>query len=382
MAAREGFRHAQAPPAGMSSPQRPNNFDLIRLLAAAQVVLAHAIGHTPLVRQLPPWGKSLFDALMMLPGVPVFFVISGFLITQSFERDPDDWRGYFWRRGLRIFPGLWVCLLMTLAALAAFGFLATDFVLSKTFAAWLAGQVSFFQFYNPEHFRGFGIGVANGALWTITVELQFYLYVPLFHWLVRGRDAARTALSAVLFAVSFGAFCVMDHHVNGPGGYGAAPLVYKLLFVTLVPHLWMFLLGVAIHRHFSRLRPLIEGRFALWIASYALVMWGLHTLVDFRSAPYYLGYFPARVLLALATIAAAFSLPRLSGKLLRGHDISYGTYLYHSVVINVFVELGWLTTPWSVTGVFAVSVLAALFSWHVVERPALGMKDALSGGKR
>jgi peptidoglycan/LPS O-acetylase OafA/YrhL len=360
----------------MSSPHRLNNFDLIRLLAATQVVLAHAIGHTPLVDQLPPWGKQLFDALLMLPGVPVFFVISGFLITQSFERNPDQWKGYFWRRGLRIFPGLWVCLLMTLAALAAFGFLTGDFVLSKSFAAWLAGQVSFFQFYNPEHFRDFGIGVANGALWTITVELQFYLFIPLFHWLVRGRDAARAALSAVLCAVSFGIFCLMDHHLNGPGGYGAAPLVYKLLFVTLAPHLWMFLLGVAIHRHFGRLRPLIEGKFLIWIAAYALVMWGLHTLVDFRSSTYYLGYFPARVILAMATISAAFSLPWLSNRLLRGTDLSYGTYLYHSVVINVFVELGWLTTLWSVPGILAISILAALFSWHVVEKPALAMKDA------
>jgi peptidoglycan/LPS O-acetylase OafA/YrhL len=365
------------PRSGMSSPQRLNNFDLIRLLAAAQVVLAHAIGHTPLVHQLPPWGKALFDALMMLPGVPVFFVISGFLITQSFERNPDDWKGYFWRRGLRIFPGLWACLLITLAALAAFGFLTSEFVTSKTFAAWLAGQVSFFQFYNPEHFRAFGIGVANGALWTITVELQFYLFIPLFHWLVRASDAARAALSAVLFAVSFGLFCVMDHHLNGPGGYGGAPVPYKLLFVTLAPHLWMFLLGVAIHRHFDRLRPLITGKFAIWIAAYALVMWALHTLVDFRCTTYYLGYLPARLLLAMATISAAFSLPWLSQRLLRGNDISYGTYLYHSVVINVFVELGRLTTPWSVTGVFAVSILAALFSWHVVEKPALAMKNLL-----
>lgn len=359
----------------MDSPHRLNNFDLIRLLAATQVVLAHAIGHTPLARELSPWGKQVFDAVLMLPGVPVFFVISGFLITRSFERNPGDWAGYFWRRALRIFPGLWVCLLMTLAALAAFGFLGTDFVFSKTFAAWLAGQVSFFQFYNPEHFREFGIGVANGALWTITVELQFYLFIPLFHWLTRGRDAIRSAFSMVLFAVSFGAFCLMDHQVNGPGGYGAAPLVYKLLFVTLIPHLWMFQCGVFIHRHFDRLRPLIEGRFLLWFGAYALAMALLHTQIDFRSLPYYLGYFPSRALLAMATISAAFSLPWLSNKLLRGNDLSYGTYLYHSVVINVFVELGALTSLWSVVPVFGISLLAAFFSWLVVEKPALALKD-------
>jgi peptidoglycan/LPS O-acetylase OafA/YrhL len=271
---------------------------------------------------------------------------------------------------------------MTLAALAAFGFLGTDYVLTKGFAAWLVGQVSFLQFYNPEHFREFGIGVANGALWTITVELQFYLFVPVFHWLTRSRGKLASALTTVIFFVSFGTYCVMDHQVNGPGGYTGAPMVFKLLFVTLVPHLWMFLLGCFIHRHFDRLRSLLEGRFLYYFGAYALIMAGLHTLVEFRSIPYYLGYLPSRSVLALATIAAAYSARSLSTRLLRGTDLSYGTYLYHSVVINVFVELGWLDSLMAVVYIFIVSIGAALLSWHTVEKPALAMKSATPGRVR
>ena len=181
----------------MSSPssRRDNNFDLIRLLAAAQVVAAHAIGHTPLKEKLSPLGVGLFDILLMIPGVPIFFVISGFLILRSFEKNPADLKGYLWRRGLRIFPALWVCLAVTIGALGAFGFLGADFVFSGTFAAWIAGQVSFVQFFNPEQFRGFGIGVANGALWTITVELQFYLFVPIYHFLTRPRPGGRAGVA-------------------------------------------------------------------------------------------------------------------------------------------------------------------------------------------
>ncbi len=357
----------------MSSPNRQNNFDLIRLLAAAQVVLAHAIGHTELIHQLPPWGAQVFSALMLLPGVPVFFVISGFLITQSFERNPADLKGYLWRRSLRIFPGLWVCLIVTLAVLGFFGFLGSDFVGSKTFAAWLAGQVSFFQFYNPEHFRGFGIGVANGALWTITVELQFYAFIPVFHWLTHGRKPALPA-AALLFLVSFAAYCVMDGKVNGPGGFTAAPLAFKLLHVTLIPHLWMFMLGIVIHRRFETFRPWLEGKFLWYLATYALFMTGLQTLVDLRSPPYYAGLLPCRAVLALGTVSAAFSARALSGRLLSGTDLSYGTYLYHSVVINVFIQLGLLTSLSAVPYVFIVSVALAMLSWHAVEKPALARK--------
>ncbi len=358
----------------MTSPHRLNNFDLIRLLAAIQVVIAHSIGHTDLVNQLPAWGRQVFDALMLLPGVPVFFVISGFLITRSFERNPSDLKGYFWRRSLRIFPALWVCLIVTLVALGAFGFLGPDFVFSKTFAAWLAGQLSFFQFYNPEHFRGFGIGVANGALWTITVELQFYAYIPIYYFLTNGRKSA-PVLSTLIFFASFAAYCVMDHKVNGPGGFTGAPMAFKLLHVTLIPHLWMFMLGMIIHRRFETIRPWLEGKFLWYFAAYALFMAALQTFVEFRSPLFYLGYLPSRTILALGTIAAAYSARSLSSRLLSGMDLSYGTYLYHSVVINVFVQLGWMSSFMAVLYVFGVSILIALLSWHAIEKPALARKS-------
>lgn len=362
----------------MISAQRQNNFDLIRLLAAAQVVLAHAIGHTDLKNQLPAWGRQVFEAVMMFPGVPVFFVISGFLIARSYERNPTDLAGYFWRRGLRIFPALWICLIFTLVTLGAFGFLGADFLPSRTFTAWLLGQVGFCQFYNPEHFRGFGIGVVNGALWTITVELQFYVFVPILHFLTRGaRSGTRLAggIMAFLFFVSFAVFCVMDHHVNGPGGFTGAPMLYKLLHVTLIPHLWMFLLGILIHRNFAKLEPWIEGK-----ALYYLLAFGLFTALQCaflheRNLPFYLAYLPSRILLAFATIACAYSLRPLSHKLLRGTDISYGVYIYHSIVINVVVQLGLMTSLRSVAVVYAVSVIAALLSWHYIEKPALACKS-------
>lgn len=367
----------------MSSPQRQNNFDLIRLLAAAQVVLAHAIGHTELAAKLPPWGKQVFDALMMLPGVPIFFVISGFLITQSFERNPDDWKGYFWRRGLRIFPALWVCLLVTLGALGFFGFLGADFVLSKTFAAWLAGQVSFAQFYNPEHFRDFGIGVANGALWTITVELQFYLFVPLSHWVIRNSGAANRIVSALgwlVFLASFSIFCVMDDKLNGPGGYTGAPVVFKLLFVTLLPHLWMFMLGWFLYRNFDKARAWLEGRVLWYFGAYVLFMAALTLFVESRSTLFYLAYLPSRAILALATISAAYSFRSLSTKLLRGTDLSYGTYLYHSLVINVFVEMGWLGGFGAIPLIYAASIGLAMLSWFLIEKPALALKSFSPAG--
>src|SRR5579862_4738920 len=92
--------------------ERHNNFDLMRLLAAASVILSHAFllaensqAHDPLM--ILTGGQ----AILGLAGVFVFFTISGYLIAQSFEatRSPLV---FLAKRALRISPGLLVCLVV------------------------------------------------------------------------------------------------------------------------------------------------------------------------------------------------------------------------------------------------------------------------------
>src|SRR4051812_8538541 len=82
---------------------RSNNFDLIRAVAAAQVLVRHAIEHMH-IGSLETTG-GIID---YLPGVPIFFVVSGFLITRSWERAPSAMH-YAMNRVLRIYPALWIC---------------------------------------------------------------------------------------------------------------------------------------------------------------------------------------------------------------------------------------------------------------------------------
>jgi len=369
-------------PSPMSSVHRSNNFDLIRLLAAAQVVLSHAIGHTPLYATLTGWQKQLFDGLVWLPGVPVFFVISGFLISRSYERMQGDLAGYAWNRALRIFPALWICLLVTLIVLGLFGYLTSSFLSSPTFLGWLAGQISFVQFFNPEQFRSFGVGVANGSLWTITVELQFYVFIPLLYATIYGkwsRGKLRSILLGLLFFTSYIAYCVMNVKLNGPGGFSGGPPVFKLMFNTLLPHLWMFMVGILIHRHFEKLRPLMEGKVLLYFLPYLSLAAVMQWLIPHQSIAAYALLLPARILLGLATISAAYSMRHLSGKILRGTDISYGLYIYHFIVINAFIEKSWLGSFSAIPLIFLTSVVLALLSWYLIEKPALSCKSLSLG---
>ncbi|MCH7228980.1 acyltransferase family protein [Haloferula sp. A504] len=362
---------------------RLNNFDLIRLIAALQVVFVHAVGHTEVLDNGPGWLLRMLDMAVLYPGVAVFFVISGFLISKSWERSRDRPAAYFWRRGLRIYPGLVACVVVSLLALGFLGFLDQEALGSGGFWAWLVGQLSFGQFYNPECFREFGVGVVNGALWTISVELQFYVLLPVLYRLaypVKGPALGRRWILPATFIASFVVFLWVDARTNGPGGFGNAGIVPKVLFVSFAPHWWMFALGIALHRHFDRVRKLIEGRALVFLIAYTAIAFSrVHLLGREGEAAwlFYLGYLPERILLAALTLSAAFTARGLSSRVLGGTDISYGVYIYHFLLINILIELGVMTTAGWVGVVFALSLTAGMLSWFLIEKRALALKSRI-----
>src|SRR5215467_7385258 len=101
---------------------RQNNFDVLRLLAAISVIFSHSF----LIAEGTQDNEPLIllagnQSILGLAGVFVFFAISGFLVTQSFEQTAHS-AHYLAKRALRIFPGLFVA---TLASAFLLGPLVT-----------------------------------------------------------------------------------------------------------------------------------------------------------------------------------------------------------------------------------------------------------------
>src|ERR1700694_2402149 len=159
---------------------KQNNFDLIRLVAALQVAILHSASHL----HIGPQSFPLLELLSLFPGVPVFFFISGFLISKSYENNPVL-HEYALNRVLRIYPGLVLCLLLSLTMVWITGYFHTFSVPISDLLVWLGAQLSIAQFYNPPFLRDYGVGVLNGSMWTIAVELQFYVIVPILYGLLR-----------------------------------------------------------------------------------------------------------------------------------------------------------------------------------------------------
>ncbi len=115
-------------------------------------------------------------------GVPIFFVLSGFLLAQPFIRQPrTNLKTYFIRRVLRVFPAYYgqLFVLVLLAYFFQYGSYPEDT------ASWVAHLTM--TFFSPPYF----ISGINGVWWTLPIEFGFYLLLPLFAVLLKpGRGLA------------------------------------------------------------------------------------------------------------------------------------------------------------------------------------------------
>jgi peptidoglycan/LPS O-acetylase OafA/YrhL len=350
----------------LTTIDRRNNFDLIRLLAALQVLLWHGAAHLHINTQI----QGLMDVLFHFQGVPVFFTISGFLISYSWQRSRGQLRGYIRNRMLRIYPALWVCTIFTVILLGYFGKISSGADVAK----WLLAQLTFFQFYVSDSLRAWGVGHPNGSLWSIAVELQFYVLLPLILWVMQ--RLGRRLYQALWLLGLFG-FSLWFKNSFEPS-LVASPMVQKLAGVTVFHSLHFFVTGILIFLFFDKLKKILEEKALWWLAGYVLyvALFSETYGINWYQNPYdtSLGGLLANTLLSLMTISLAFSFKNTSEKLLHGQDISYGLYIYHMPLVNVWLSIGWSGALWHWLLLIGTSVGLAWASWHWVEAKALRYK--------
>jgi len=338
-----------------------NNFNLIRLLAALQVLLVHCLNHFEVE-------GPVVSALKLVPGVPVFFILSGYLIFDAYDRSRAKGLRVFSRnRALRIFPALWLCVALSTLMVVLSGYLADRTFSPMHFAAWLLGQASVFQFYNPAFMRDFGVGVLNGALWTISVELQFYMLTPILFWLIaRGKAALYILIAA---SVAINVFLRVHHDWTD--------LRVKLASVSFLPWVYMYLLGMLVSSRKASVESLLD-RVPLWlvVGAYVASMLAVGNYADNASN----AINPLSVvLIAMLLFKMAkrdLRLPQWLTGFVRRNDLSYGIYLYHMPVINTVLYFALMPhAPLSQLAIVLVASLAlAGFSWFQLERKILRLK--------
>lgn len=323
-----------------------NNFDYIRLFAATQVVIFHGIYHLGL--GAPAW-TSLFNPFS---GVPIFFVVSGFLITASYERS-SSLRSYIEKRARRLLPGLWLCIIVTSLVVFVLGYP----LVSPKGAVWFFSQLAAL-IYTPDFLRSFGFGSYNGSLWTIPVEIQFYATVPILAALVRRVSDRRWLLVPLLVAAAMAATLIRIFVPSVTGMFeGTEDILPKIIKYLFVSHYFQFLLGATAFYLSWQNSPWVRGKAVLWLMPVLLV----HFLVPFSATTVVVG----QLLLGVLTLSAAFTAAR--GNWLGGVDMSYGIYLFHGLVLNLLVVGGWVNTPAALYVLLLGAYAAGWLSWTLIE---------------
>ncbi len=301
------------------------SFDLMRLVAALLVVVSHTF---PLSGQPPLriWGVEDLGAL----GVSIFFVISGYLVTASYVRDPKT---YLVKRLLRIEPALIASLIVTVVLLAAVTTAPMSEYAPKAALYVVRNALLYPATYDlPGVFEGAPVaGVVNGVLWTLRLEFSFYLVLML----IRADLRIVLALTAAGFVVWLGMVMAQPEWAHTRPS--------RVVFLTARNGM-LFFAGAAL-----QLRAI---RVPLWLGAASVAAF------PFVGPP------------ALPTAVLGLARP---GKL--PADLSYGVYIYAFPVQQALAMAGELNV---LTAILAVLPFAAL-SWFLVERPALKLKPGARG---
>ncbi len=340
-------------------PLRQNNFDTLRLVAAISVIFSHSflIAEGTQNRE---WLILLTgnQSILGLTGVFIFFAISGFLVTQSFEQTANPLH-YLAKRALRIFPGLFVAALVSAFVL---GPLVTTLPLGAYLSRpepyeYLVGNALLDQRVHElpgVSFVDNPVGLEiNGPLWTLRLEFTMYLMV-----LVLGLLRLLSVRVALLL-LAFGMACLHFEMLDELEKWG-------WFFQLLSGWGWLvgfFAAGMALYK--LRDTRILDGRIAL------LALAGLVLSVPLRQ---FITLFPLFGCYLALWLALNPRLPVLPAACFG--DLSYGLYIYGWPVEEAVIWLygghaGW----WQVFLIALPSAAALAFlSWHIVERPMLRLK--------
>lgn len=321
-----------------------NNFTLLRLLLAIMVVFGH-------FKFLSGASSSQFPYNFAGAAVDSFFVVSGFLIAGSFERS----RGvlsFYTRRVFRLVP-MYVFVVLVQAVLLVSLLPAGPFSAVDETLRYLFYNLIFANFAQHDIAGMLQskllVPTMNPSLWTLKIEIGFYLIAPAVFLAVRrwggGVLAAIFVASALYQAV-------------------ALHLGFEQYARQLPGQMQFFVVGIALYHYGHRIRVSLPVALAVSIAF--LVVWTWFWPIPSGIRPLIVGAF---------VFCFALRLPALPIRA----DLSYSVYLQHGPIIQLLLVLGLYEDKHWMLGAVLAGVLALSFvTEHLVEKPGIAFGKHLA----
>lgn len=323
--------------------------------------------------------RDSWEKLLLFEGrvaFVMFFVLSGYLLYRAFARAALDRSrpvaigSYLVRRGARIAPAYYLALAGTLVLLAAAGDVPGRRLVD-------AGEVPMFflfaQNYSPDTLLKL-----NAATWTLTVEVVFYLLLP-----VIGLAAVRLGRSPLRQALLLGALVCAGlawNFVDYLAGWGPVASHTAMSFLPYFACGMLVALLVELHR--------AQGRAPLGSAASAGLVAVAAAILVANGVWHATGDHAGLAMEVFADLAAAAAFAAVIASLVLGTgtgvrwmgarplawmgEITYGFYLWHIPLLVLARGTGLLPTG-IVLGlaVLPVAIAFGAASWYGVERPLM-----------
>lgn len=342
-------------------------FDGIRTIAVVSVIFYHL---SPSIMK----GGYL--------GVPIFFVVSGYLITdllrqEWLQNESIDLKGFYIRRMRRLYPGLVAMLIGSVAYITLFQQDLLNNIRSVVVSSLLYYNNWWQIFKGYSYFDGFAVQSPFTHIWSLAVEAQNYLIWPLvFLWLVKNVKKRFSIFGIIMAAAVISALLMASLYVPGADPtrvyYGTDTRLFSILLGSALAFVWpSFRLKEEIPQ---QARYLLNG---LGIGSLAFIILSFFTLSDHNPFTYYGGMFLVSVLATIFVAITAHPGADLNRWLTNPvftwvGKRSYGIYLYQFPVmifyeakISNLTDYLWLHSLIELALILGISEL----SYRFIEKP-------------
>jgi peptidoglycan/LPS O-acetylase OafA/YrhL len=296
-------------------------------------------------------------------GVDVFFVISGYLITsiiaKELKRGSFSFQAFYARRMLRILPALYVSLFF-IAICFSFLFppLISDGMLDSLYSA-IFSYSNILFYYTIDYF-GENLTTPTLHFWSLAVEEQFYLLMPLIFWIVwlRGRRRWSIGIFLGIFTLSLVSAGYLVSKSQSAAFYFPWLRAWELMAGSLISFVDYERLGKTLKR-------------LLCEAGMVMVLWAVFYYDDKTLFPGYSALLPVAgtcfMILGAGSAGLGNRLLGLAPMQWTG-KISYSLYLVHWPLICLVSLMFALTIKFQIA-VLCVSLFLGWFSWRFVETP-------------
>ena len=342
-------------------------FDTLRVVLAILVLCNHSFlivdGNFDYLHTSRLW--TVFG-----PVLPMFFALSGFLIAASAQRLTLG--PFLVNRSLRIVPALAVDILISALVIgpAVTSVDLSSYVRGKDFHHYFLNIIGFIHYFLPGVFlQNPWPRQVNGSLWTVPFEIGCYAIMSFLILTGAIRSRRFMLLAVALFSlVYYAAKFFLPQFVGYLGTEGGFHNYLSGFVSDRGTVLYFYFVGGVLLYFLRDVIP-YSGTLALFCALLVLLSSG-----DFIQLG---GYQPLVTALPVAYLVAYIGLAPI-GKLplfSRG-DYSYGVYLYAYPLQQtlVFVFPGFFNVPAHILCSTICAVMVAMFSWHFVEKPFLGLR--------